>query len=183
MDRRIRRTKQAIFDAFDKLVTKKDYAKISVQDIIDEADIGRSTFYEHFETKDELLRAKCTQLFEHVFSPFGGEKTHEFPRDSSLKERITHILYHFLDDRKVIGGILSGSGREIFSGFFRAYLATLFQGAALSVPEVPQSYLEAHVADSFIGTVSRWMAEGCTRTPEEICGYFFALLPAGVAAR
>ena len=67
MDRRIAKTRKAIFAAFDALIVRTDYSKISVQNIIDQADIGRSTFYEHFETKDELLRAKCTDLFRTHF--------------------------------------------------------------------------------------------------------------------
>ena len=87
MDRRIAKSRKAIFAAFDALIVKTDYAKISVQNIIDEADIGRSTFYEHFETKDDLLRAKCTDLFEHIFVPDGTETTHAFSRNSTLKRK------------------------------------------------------------------------------------------------
>ena len=111
MDRRIAKTRKAIFAAFDALIVRTDYSKISVQNIIDQADIGRSTFYEHFETKDELLRAKCTDLFEHIFVPGGTEATHAFSRNSTFEEKIMHILYHLLDDKKVIKGILA-SDRE-----------------------------------------------------------------------
>jgi len=55
MDRRQRKSRQAIFRAFTELLKKENYSKITVQQIIDLADVGRTTFYMHFETKDALI--------------------------------------------------------------------------------------------------------------------------------
>ena len=54
MDSWQRKTRNAIFQAFTRLLEQKTYSSLTVQEIIDEADISRSTFYAHFETKDEL---------------------------------------------------------------------------------------------------------------------------------
>ena len=67
MDRRQRKTRNAIFDAFTMLLKKKPYNQISVQEIIDEADVGRATFYAHFETKDYLLKDLSKKFFAQVF--------------------------------------------------------------------------------------------------------------------
>ena len=67
MDRRQLKTRKAVLIAFEDLVSRKRYEQITVQDIIDLADIGRTTFYAHFETKDSVLDAICTDLFSHIF--------------------------------------------------------------------------------------------------------------------
>ncbi|KAB2916447.1 MAG: TetR/AcrR family transcriptional regulator [Bacteroidetes bacterium] len=53
-DRRIIRTKRALAQALSELIVEKGYEAITVQDITDRANVGRSTFYAHYESKDEL---------------------------------------------------------------------------------------------------------------------------------
>ncbi len=54
-DRRIRRTCKSLHEALISLLLEKNYDEITVQEILDRTDVGRSTFYAHFEGKDELL--------------------------------------------------------------------------------------------------------------------------------
>lgn len=54
-DRRTRRTRQRLRDALIDLIIERGYAAVTVQDILDRADVGRSTFYNHFYDKEDLL--------------------------------------------------------------------------------------------------------------------------------
>ena len=72
MDRRQRKTRDAIFGAFTSLLEERPYHRITVQEIIDAADVGRATFYAHFETKDYLLKDLCEELFGHIIDTAMG---------------------------------------------------------------------------------------------------------------
>lgn len=176
-DRRVQKTRQAIFDAFDRLIVKRNYAKISIQNIIDEANIGRSTFYDHFETKDELLRTKCTDLFDHIFSPHGSEETHSFSPKSTFAQKITHILYHLLDDKKVIKGILASESGDLFLQYFRQYLTETVRDAKTTLIFIPQDFLQNHISGSFIETVRWWVKRNFKDTPEELAKYYLCVVP------
>ncbi|MDU7944150.1 MAG: TetR/AcrR family transcriptional regulator, partial [Streptococcus salivarius] len=65
-DRRITKTRKAIYNAFLQLLNQKDYEAITVQEIIDLADVGRSTFYSHYESKELLLDELCQKLFQRT---------------------------------------------------------------------------------------------------------------------
>ena len=179
MDRRQQKTRKAIFRAFTDLLEHNSYGSLTVQEIIDEADVGRSTFYAHFETKDELLRALCTEIFDHVFSEeMMKERTHDFSSgEQGMGQKVTHILYHLRDSRAAIRGILSSEGGELFMRYFKEYLSKVFAGAlgdrAFSVP---RDYLLNHMVCDFTESVRWWMTHE-EYTPEEIAGFYLTTTP------
>src|SRR5438876_1337529 len=65
-DRRTARTREMLYSALIALILRKGYDGISVQDIIDEANVGRSTFYDHYTGKEELLRSGFERLRSHL---------------------------------------------------------------------------------------------------------------------
>lgn len=183
MDRRQQKTRDAIFEAFSGLLSEKRYSKITVQEIIDKANVGRSTFYSHFETKDELLKALCTDLFHHVFSENpGAENTHDFSLSGSNSHAlITHILYHLRDNKKNIIGILSCESGELFLQFFKQYLNELveehfLQDYSRRTNEVPYDFLLNHITGSFVEMVQWWIKNNMTQTPEQLAEYYGSVI-------
>src|SRR5690242_10979296 len=61
-DRRVNRTRRALKDALTDLILEKGYERVTVGDVLERADVGRSTFYAHFVDKDDLLMAILADL-------------------------------------------------------------------------------------------------------------------------
>ena len=96
-DRRITKTRKAIYQAFLHLLNQKDYEAITVQEIIDLADVGRSTFYSHYESKELLLDELCQKLFHHLFE----RAEHLSPQDY-----LAHIFQHFKKNQDHVTSLL-----------------------------------------------------------------------------
>lgn len=175
MDRRQQKTRQAIFGAFRSLLERKNFANITVQEIIDEANVGRSTFYAHFETKDDLLKAMCTDIFQHVFSDdLQRESNHDFSgAGHDFEKEITHILYHLQDNRTNLKGLLACDSGEIFMKYFRNYLYEMFPSYIEKLHyQAPFHYVLDISVCSFAETVRWWIAGNSEYTPEQIAAYF-----------
>ncbi len=173
MDRRQRKTRAAIFSAFTTLVEKRSYSSLTIQDIIDEADVGRTTFYAHFETKDELLKAICSDIFEHVFSQdILCEEKHDFSEHHSFSDKLTHILYHLQEKQQSINGLLSGECGEVFMRYFKQYLYRIFEGQLTGGGDIPKEYRLHHAVSSFAETVRWWLKGHSEHTPEQISSFY-----------
>ena len=183
MDRRQQKTRAAIFAAFEDLLTKKKYSKITIKDIIDEANVGRTTFYEHFETKDALLSEMCSDLFHHVFSTEADrENHHDFPLNhGDSRMVVTHILYHLQEGSQSMLRLLTGESSETFLFYFRSYLAEMIlpfltNGMEQKNKKIPEDFLDNHITGTFLNMVQWWVGGGMKETPEELAGYFMAVI-------
>jgi len=181
MDRRQQKTRAAIFDALSSLLAEKNYDHISVQEIADRANVGRSTFYAHFETKDDLLRELCDELFHHVFAyRLDTENTHDFSHvpDNSYAV-ITHILYHLRDNRQDIVRILSCDGGAQYLQFFKQKLNELYiiRMVERAGPRgIDPDFLINHISSTFVHLLLWWIKGGLTQSPEELTEYFKAVV-------
>lgn len=179
MDKRQQKSREAIFQAFSRLLSKKKYTYITVKDIIDEANIGRSTFYAHFETKDLLLDTMCTEVFAHVINEsISHNELHGIKGDhSDTSSQICHILKHVQNNTNNILTLLSGESSGLFLNYFKIQLSQLTEQYLLDnrnadFKSIPESLLKEHILSSFISIIQWWIAEGLKHSPEEIEYYF-----------
>ena len=184
MDRRKIKTRRAVFTAFETLLSKKRYRQITVQDILDEADVGRSTFYAHFETKDDLLNAMCAELFDHVFeSDPPKEANHDFSEgDYSLENRLAHMCHHLYENRAEMLRLLSHEGADVYYGYFSRNLKAIFirelsdiKQQCRIVKEVPDEFLLHQLSEGIISALRFWVDESMATPPGIMAKWIYAV--------
>ena len=181
MDRRQKRTREAIFAAFTSLLAKKNYSQISVQEIIDLANIGRTTFYAHFETKDYLLKDLCEELFGHIIDTAMGNADSYHLNCNCVDDTVfSHLLCHLkVNDRNIIE-LLTSQNNEIFLRYFKANLKKLIitlyaDKGFINYNNLPEDYVLNHIASCFVETVEWWLQGNAKESPQEITEYFLTV--------
>ena len=150
-----------------------------MEEIIREADVGRATFYAHFETRDFLLKALCEELFCHIFDaslPTPAGHRHIFQCDAP-QDMFLHLFRHLNANDNHILDLLSGENNGIFLRYFKSGLLSLIarQMQEKNIPapaELPENFWVHHIAASFVETVSWWLENGRRETPEEMTRFF-----------
>ena len=180
MDRRQRKTREAIFAAFTDLLSKKEFGQITVGEIIDKADVGRATFYAHFETKDYLLKELCEELFCHIFDAANNQnKDHKHIFDCDAPDSVfLHLFRHFQKNDNNILQLLSSQNNDLFLRYFKLNLLKLVESQLYLFEDrknekLPHSFWINHITSTFVETIKWWIDNGLKESPETITEYFY----------
>lgn len=172
-DRRITKTRKAIYNAFLQLLNLKDYETITVQEIIDLADVGRSTFYSHYESKELLLDELCQKLFHHLF-----ERNNQL----SPQDYLAHIFQHFKKNQDHVTSLLLSKNdyfiRQLHKELEHDVYPMLADELIQAHPNIPHSYLKHLVVTNFIETLSWWLKNGKSYTGQEVVQFYLEILHA-----
>ena len=175
MDKRQIKTRKAIIAAFVKLMKKQPYEEVTVKDIIEAAEIGRSTFYSHFETKEDLAKQMCYDLYKHIFAEHVRIcSTHNYSQQPpTLETRLAHIFYHIRDHRDYYDGILKVQDGKLFTEFFHKYMQenVAIRVISLLSLKVPADFFANHITYAFIGALRWWLQNDMAIPPEELAVY------------
>ncbi len=183
MDRRQRKTREAIFNAFILLLSKKNYNNITVGEIIEIADIGRATFYSHFETKDFLLKDLCRELFSHIFNAEKQENKEErniFNCD--IHDSVfLHLFKHVKKNDNNICKLLSSKNNELFLEYFKSETKVLIITHLADFKDrkpqnIPDDFWVNHITATFIETLKWWIENKLKEEPKTINEYFLQLI-------
>jgi AcrR family transcriptional regulator len=180
-DRRIQRTQNLLREALVSLIHEKDYDAIVVKEILDRANVGRSTFYTHFRDKDELLVSGIHDMLRSV------EAT-KLPSPAKRYERIIWFslpIFEYHDQHRRTGQAKIGTrGRAILHEHLQKVLANLIaddvkkylQGRRKTAIQIPPDLLVQHLASTFIQVLNWWMDSRNPPPADEVNDLFRALI-------
>jgi AcrR family transcriptional regulator len=176
IDRRVMRTRTALYDALVALIRERDYNAIRVQDILERANIGRSTFYAHFRTKDELLERSLERLRHELLAAVDAA-----PRPGIVD--VTRTLFQHIDRHRDIHAAMT---RVRAGELLNEFIATTFtQVVRTLLPNPPGSPLPrelviAHAGSTFLCVLRWWLERRPTATADEAEELFRSLLFGGL---
>jgi AcrR family transcriptional regulator len=189
-DRRVERTRQSLSEALVLLIREKGYEALTVQDIIDRANVGRSTFYAHFDDKDDLLvnglqalRASLEQHQRRAMSASTSAEERGFGFSQALFE-------HADEQRDTFRCVVGKQSGAIIERHFRRLLVDLVREDVKTMAprggegSAPVEAVVQYVAGGLFGLLA-WWADGKMRlSVEEVSGLFRRLaIPATKALR
>jgi AcrR family transcriptional regulator len=172
-----------LHDALIGLAREKPYPSIAVKEILDRANVGRSTFYTHFRDKDDLLESGIHEILTSIQGA---------PRSCSPFERVVAfslpLLSHIDGHRRAAGARMKRAGRVAMHAHLQSALTTLIADELSSGPRQPSAarfptdLLATHVAATFVRVLNWWVDNDSPLTPAEVDARFRALILPTLAA-
>ena len=177
IDRRVARTRAAMRNALIHLLRRKPYGEITVQEILDEADIGRSTFYAHCSGKDQLIRLSFGLLRSELEKAGEGTAT-DTPR---LLPFSLPVLQHLAYHRDLYGAFADERGSELLFGELRLLVLDLVRGDLKRFPanDIPSAVSLQFIAGAFTALAGWWLNGKVVLPPAELDALFQKLVRNG----
>jgi AcrR family transcriptional regulator len=185
VDRRVRRTRDLLERSLLSLIEEQGYDRITVQDIIDRADIGRSTFYAHYRDKDDLLLSG----FEDIRSALAAEReAAEEAKGTTgeLLQPLRIVFRHVEGHRQVWQPLVRKGGAEVVTRIMRDHVTDLVREhlrAQFPALRREQPQLEAAVqfiANASTGLLIWWLNDDTPNSADELYAIFRRLTIQGV---
>ena len=164
----MRRTRAALRTALLALVTERGYDKVTVQDVLDRADVGRSTFYAHFRDKDAL--------FDSCFDDLRTDLERELGAATGPPVAALVAIFRHVDrNRRIHQAVGVAHVRRMLHDALRGHMA----GAPMRLPA--EIVVEFHTS-ALIGVLDWWVRSGFPHGPDEMARICLDLINPGLAA-
>ena len=181
-DRRVRRTRAALRDALLDLMAERGYEAVTVQDIIDRADVGRSTFYNHYTDKDDLLRDGFADLRASVTQPTTAATGAGHRLRFSLP-----LLRHAHQQRRLLQALLAGGARTPVLRQVERVLIDIVRDELTAMPgadaeRIPIDAQARYAVGAYLALMEWWLTSQPQMLPEEADRIFHTLVAPGLRA-
>ena len=171
-DRQVQRTRQFLLNALVDLIVEKGYEKVTVQDIIDRANVGRTTFYSHFQGKEDLLLSGFEKLRD-VFEDFRSESSFE----KSLWDFSLALFQHAEQQRQPFKALFGKQARGVVVSLFQKalvdYLKERFQARFPKKKQpVPLDVFVQYLFSVFLGLLTWWLDNDISYSAKQMNEYY-----------
>lgn len=177
-DRRVARTRHLLEQALLSLIKEKPFDSISVQDIIDRANIGRATFYLHYDNKEDLLGQGFSGLREELRAHQKAVRQLGGDFDARLFAFSHHLLDHAHTHREVIPAMLGKPGGAVIQHVLRKLLTDLMREEVRAMlrekepASVPTEAIVEFLSNGLFGLLVWWLNGRMKISVEEMNGLF-----------
>src|SRR5688572_8037183 len=160
-DRRVTKTRQALQQALITLILEKGYEALTVQDVLDRANVGRSTFYAHFYDLGDLLQSE----FEHLQAEFEAYMAQNPAQEASLWEISRLMFQHAQSYQQMYKAIVGKESGIVIQKHLQDYLRQQIR-ARLTGEATTIAILETWLVTSFMGLLIWWLDKGLPHSAE-----------------
>jgi AcrR family transcriptional regulator len=181
-DRRILRTRDTLGDALVALMHEKGFEGITVQDLLDRAGVGRSTFYLHYRDKQDLFLSDVEDFFEN-FSTALTRQGASPKRLLPVQELFTHIRQVREFYSAVVNSGKMNDVQALGRGFFARSIDERLQMAGLEIKPLRRSAQAHALAGSFFSLLEWWIDKGMKADPTDMDELFHRMAWSGLAVR
>lgn len=185
-DRRVQRTRALLREALMDLMPEQGYEAVTIQEIIDRANVGRSTFYAHFLDKQALLESVLEDLggfLAQQIAPTGAREAHCPELGFSLAmfhhAQSHHRLYLAMVGKQS-GTLVQQHIQRILADLVRQELKTLVPNSGPS--PIPLEMLVQYTVSSYLGLLTWWLDQKMPCSAEEMDRMFRSLTLPGITA-
>jgi len=183
-DRRVRRTREALGDALLALIQEKPFESITVQQVLDRAKIGRSTFYAHFRDKDDLFLSDVEDFLGQVSTALSRKKEAS-NRVAAVREFFSHVGGMRALHVALVAADKSRDFVELGQGHFARGIDQRLSELPLSrdMERKSRTAIAHALAGALFSLLAWWLAHESLATPAEVDELFHRMVWSGVANR
>ncbi|MDR3577590.1 MAG: TetR/AcrR family transcriptional regulator [Anaerolineaceae bacterium] len=185
IDRRVQRTEELLRQALIALILEKGYDAITIQDILDRANMGRSTFYAHYRDKEELLLSGFQVLFDSFQQEYLQMAAPTGDPAQAGRQLSLFFFRHAGTHRALFKAMIGEQGGKIIqehtlqylTQFIRAHLAPQLSDRQKSFP---LEVLAHYIASSYLALLSWWLNHDLPYSAEQMDAFYQQLVFPGV---